>query len=201
MKYPYLTVALLVFFGIIDIVILGNHYELTKSDWSGWVQAIGSIAALGVAVFVMSRQNRHAAKLLTETDKRALVRRGASVHALMERAVFHVGSCSDAFQKAINDGTNQSIFAFKAIASIKLAEAKRVLISVPGHELGSYAMTVSLQNIIECLADVELLIESGTPLEIFAGRGAFAAQLTKHLDQATIFSSEFKKGLEALSRS
>lgn len=68
MKYPYLTVAFFVFFGIIDIAILGNHYELTKSDWSGWVQAIGSIAAIIGAFWIA--KNQHANERKLEKDKR-----------------------------------------------------------------------------------------------------------------------------------
>jgi hypothetical protein len=57
MKYPYLTVFLLVVFGLLDIAILGNHFGLDATTWPGWVQAVGSIGALAVAIFVMKKQS------------------------------------------------------------------------------------------------------------------------------------------------
>lgn len=51
--YPLLGVAVSAF-----LISLGLKFDLSKSDWASWVQAIGSVAALAVAMIVMLWQNR-----------------------------------------------------------------------------------------------------------------------------------------------
>ena len=75
MKYPYLVIALLLIFGVVDIAILGNSFGLTKSEWSGWVQAIGAIAAIGVGWTLAQHQIRHA-----EKSRNAEFAKGEKVH-------------------------------------------------------------------------------------------------------------------------
>lgn len=40
------------------LVWIGDHFELNKSEWASWVQAIGSIAAIGGAIWIASEQAR-----------------------------------------------------------------------------------------------------------------------------------------------
>ena len=201
MKYPYLTVALLIVFGIIDIALLGNQYELTKSDWPGWVQAIGSIAALAVAIYVMSRQNRHAAMLLMDADKRALVRTGSSVHALMVRAEMHIGSCSSLFAGFATSANMADGDAFLGLSRHVIAEAKRVLVAVPAHELGSYPMTVALQNMVECLGELEFILQIQSVTELYSLRAEYTARLGSSVALAIRYRDEFGGGLKQLAES
>lgn len=55
--YPLFGVAASAF-----LVSLGLKFDLSKSDWASWVQALGSVAALAVAMFVMWWQTRLAGK-------------------------------------------------------------------------------------------------------------------------------------------
>lgn len=201
MKYPYLTVALLLLFGVVDIIILGNQFDLSKSDWSGWVQAIGSIAALGVAIYVMSRQNRHAAMLMADADKRVLVRKGSSVHALMVRAEMHIGSCASTLTLGVTSANLTECDAFLKLSRHIVAEAKRVLVAVPAHELGSYSMTVALQNMIECLGEVEFLLHLPLGTDLFAMRDEFVKRLEKFLASAGTYRENFGNGLTELAGS
>ena len=159
MKYPYLTVALLVFFGVVDIVILGNHYDLTKSDWSGWVQAIGSIAALAVAIFVMSRQNAHSARLLAEADVRIMLRRAAAVSALVVRASERLQECTASLGHDARTGDNASFHTLWTVAGPALRQCKSALELVPAYELGGYKMVNGLHSMIDSLHNFLLLGE------------------------------------------
>lgn len=63
------VLAILVGVGVLlDVVLLGRAYDLTRSDWAGWVQAIGSIGAIIGAVWVANRtqntQQRNATALV-----------------------------------------------------------------------------------------------------------------------------------------
>jgi hypothetical protein len=42
---------------LVDLVLLGRVNDLSKSDWSGWVQAVGSVGAILVAVGVAHHQS------------------------------------------------------------------------------------------------------------------------------------------------
>ena len=41
----------------IAFVALGHFWDLNKSEWASWVQAVGSIGAIGVAIAVAANQN------------------------------------------------------------------------------------------------------------------------------------------------
>lgn len=154
MKYPYLTVALLVIFGVLDIVILGNHYELTKSDWSGWVQAIGSIAALGVAIYVMGRQNSYA----LDADKRALLRRAHAVSAILDRANAQVPQLCKAIGEGMTSSNPARAIAVMTTAKMKLAETQTAIRAIPGHELGSYELVVGLHMTLDVASTFEMTL-------------------------------------------
>ncbi|MDO8065590.1 hypothetical protein [Janthinobacterium sp. SUN206] len=160
MKYPYLTVALLVIFGVIDIIILGNNFDLTKSDWSGWVQAIGSIAALGVAIFVMSRQNRHAAKLLIDADKRALLRRAQAVSAILDRAHEQIPELCELIANSVAIRNEGLVRSTMATAKYLLKEVQAAIRAIPAHELGSYEMVTGLNKTMEVLTSFDKIIDT-----------------------------------------
>lgn len=56
-SWPYLQATLIIFFGTIDLLLLGMLAELGKSDWASWVQAIGSIGAIGGAFAIARSQH------------------------------------------------------------------------------------------------------------------------------------------------
>lgn len=53
-----LAVAVLLFGGI--AVVFAKFSPITSSDWASWIQAFGSIFALGVAIYVPWQQRRDA---------------------------------------------------------------------------------------------------------------------------------------------
>lgn len=61
MKNSYVIRGLTVVFALGALVIIGRQFDLSKSDWAAWVQAVGSIAAIAGTFGVMWMQQRHQA--------------------------------------------------------------------------------------------------------------------------------------------
>lgn len=199
MKKSHALLVIALVMGAIVTAIIGNYMGLTRDSWPGWVQAIGSIAALGVAIFVMSQQNRHAAKLLLDADKRALLRRAASVKALVERAVLQMDVCCAELPLEYRGGTMSRIAAARLTAAMNIKGAKDALIAVPSHELGSYDMTTALQAIIECLSDLEVKISGGEISEVFNMGDAYAIILNESRDRAKRALVKFTAGIAGIN--
>lgn len=79
----YLTVG----FGVFALIEFISRSPLWSEKGAAWVQAIGSILAIGSAVFIMKRQSEHAERLAIEMDSRTLGRRLAALDALVGRAL------------------------------------------------------------------------------------------------------------------
>lgn len=169
MKHPYLTVALLVIFGVIDIVILGNHYELTKSDWSGWVQAIGSIAALAVAIFVMSRQNAHSTKLILQADQLSLKRRAQAISVIMENAHWQVGHCLGKIREGLDQEDLLQTRAAYVSAKHFMGDVHHTLTAIPLHDLGSAKMTDGILRINQIASVLMATSELDLAIDKFNG--------------------------------
>lgn len=123
MKYPYIKVALPVFFGIVTIAILGNHFELTKSDWSGWVQAIGSIAAILGAFYIADTQTKQALKVANERQERDDRRRVDIVDALLSR----IYDLADEMHRQSRDSNVHYFHGFNQSVLIDLRESIKTI--------------------------------------------------------------------------
>ena len=185
--------------GAVITACIGNYAGLTKDSWPGWVQAIGSIAALGVAIFVMGQQNKHAAKLLLESDKRALLRRVSSVEVLLARALEQVKSCAEVLPSVANIGSVELLSTAKNTMIHNISEARRVLLIVPAHELGSYEMTTGMQDMIDCLGHLERTIDSWALADIYDLAPNYDLVLDQHYQTAKDAHNVFKRGAELLS--
>jgi len=53
---PFVIMPLLVLFSVFDLILLGKSFQLSKSDWAGWVQAVGSIGAIVMGWAVVRHQ-------------------------------------------------------------------------------------------------------------------------------------------------
>lgn len=151
MKYPYLTVSLLVVFGLIDIAIVGNQFGLDATTWPGWVQAVGSIAALAVAIFVMSRQNENALQLILETERRGMQRRANSVFAIVQRAHKQLNSCVDTIEKMAATGDTSKVTVAWTLTRRITTQLQIVLTAIPTHELGSFDLALGIHQSLDAL--------------------------------------------------
>lgn len=59
MERKYTVVLALVCVIIGEAIYIGVQCKLSKSDWASWVQAVGSIAAIGAAILVSYIQNKN----------------------------------------------------------------------------------------------------------------------------------------------
>ena len=192
MKYPYVTIALLVIFGVTDIAILGNHFELTKSDWSGWVQAIGSIAALGVAIFVMSRQNAHSARLIAQADQLSLKRRADAIAVIMESAHRQTTHCLKQTRKGANARDLAETKAAFVTAKHFMGDVHRMLSSIPLYDLGSADMADGILRISQTASTLVSISETELTTEGLAALEVMLNALTEKSDSGI---RTFRKGI------
>ncbi|WP_298407686.1 hypothetical protein [Janthinobacterium sp.] len=142
----------------IAIALIGNFAGLDRNSWPGWVQAIGSVAALLVAIFVMRRQNAHTTKLALEADKRVLLRKVAAISAVVDRTHEQM---SHSFTKIIEVASSIDVRLLKLTWSIEKAvlhSMKLQLDEIPLHEIGSYELVTGIHKTIEVLSDFDLLV-------------------------------------------
>lgn len=200
MKKSHVLLGIAIVVGAVVAALIGNYFGLNRETWPGWGQAIGSIAALGVAIFVMSQQNEHAAKLLVDVDKRAILRRAASVKALIEGAILQMKVCCEELPPHYQDPfrTIERILAARFTASLSIKSVRDALIAIPAHELGSYEMTKALQVIIECLSDLEVKISKGEIREIIDMGATYAITLNASRDRAMDAHAKFVAGVKSI---
>lgn len=194
-RYP-----LLVLTGASALLVTGLNSKLSTSDFSSWVQALGSIAALGIAIFIMSRQNQHAVRIVINTDRRALLRRGEAVLVLMFNAHQSVDiSCNDLIGSLVTGVPSEEILEnMKAIAKAT-QEARAILAAVPLHELGSREMVSGAIMMLETMtficASIELW-QASPPQEFHRPHGNEIALHYKN--QAEMAMKSYQFGLDAL---
>lgn len=90
------------------LISLGQLYDLSRSDWATWVGALGTVLALGVAIYVGERQHRSAMGLIHHSESVALDRRLRSVLAVLDEAVIQVGQVKD---RLLGEGRYAAVLA------------------------------------------------------------------------------------------
>lgn len=153
-RYPLLALGALA-----ATVATGARLDLGKSDWAAWVQAIGTIVALGVAIFVMRGQNAAAAKLAVDADLRTHQRRARSVSALVYRAERQISNCVDAVRSVAREGNQAHMRTMLRNANKVLSARRSALEQIPAHDLGSYEMVEGLLGMIGCITVFEKIID------------------------------------------
>lgn len=134
---------------ITAFICSGLYFDWNKSEWAAWVQAIGSIAALGVAIFVMSRQNAHSAKLVVQADALAVLRRAETVLIMAESAHWQITNCLNDVDRNIEQRNAVELNASLASTKIVMSEVKPRLVSIPIHDLGSAQLAEGVIRLTE----------------------------------------------------
>lgn len=133
-------------------ILQGLSASLNASEWANWVQAVGSIVALGVAIFVMSRQNRHAAKLIADADRLSTLRRARSVHAILGRTLVRCQSVRPETEVFPDTPTKLSKLETHLQLSVEsLTEIQKVLKAMPTYDLGSFDMANGVHSVIDAV--------------------------------------------------
>lgn len=148
-RYPLLAMTALA-----AAIAIGRDFNLSKSDWSSWVQAVGSITALGVAIFVMSRQNKHARELIYDAERLAILRRAAVVNVILVRAKLQFMRTHDLVVQAAP--VTAALLAAKKIelqeSAARLQEMRNTILTVPAYELGSANMADGLLRFLDLIS-------------------------------------------------
>lgn len=204
MRDDFLRIVGCVVLGLVILLgTLAGFQMLSVSPiWSekgaAWVQAVGSVAALAVAIFVMARQNAHATRLLVMADERALHRRAKTMLAVMERAYMQLSNCRIGLQSSMVPQAKVGIGDACAVAYHILSELRSRFLAIPTHELGDYDLAVGVQQMTEAVTNFASLIEDwrkqrSYPTVSQVAEGTGFAQ--KHADGAM---ERFRKGMRNL---
>jgi hypothetical protein len=148
---PAVLAFLLIVGSITDLVLIGRANNLSKSDWASWVQAVGSLVAIGIAIYAGERQHRSSMQVVIATEGIALRRRLSCVLAVIDQASAQVEGAKDmmfaegrfAFMRGDeppSDDRNLSFLTSTVVMYAKkpqFAMTVEVISDVPMHDLGN----------------------------------------------------------------
>lgn len=176
-RIAYVSFAIIFFVCTLVLVRWTIDFVTWISLDSGWAQAIGSMAALGVAIFIMQRQAESSARIVLDADRRALIRRANAVFALIQRAAQQATTSRHAIlrESKQNLGELQSTVA---AAEIVLREIHASLKIVPLHELGSYDLVTGAQQMIDAISRFRQALD----VILASGNSVSSAEIEMMLD-------------------
>ena len=148
-KSAYVKALLLLTVIAANLIYVGVKFGLSKSDWSGWVQAVGSIAAIFFAYFFGERQARAALDSVREAERLTSVRTYDQILALGDSAQKFTEQMSRIFREGGFNFIELKINYDDSITESLLDSLK----AVPAHELGSYNAILALATLRKALYD------------------------------------------------
>lgn len=99
--WPWAGAGVILVAGI--IMTAQDIWDLSKSDWAAWVQAIGSVVAIGIAIWI-SANDRHIQRLRdTEVKLRNDAQTSALALELVKDARFALQGAQTYFEGYVND--------------------------------------------------------------------------------------------------
>jgi hypothetical protein len=156
---PLTLFLLVVVFSVGDLIILGSAFELSKSDWASWVQAIGSVAAIGAALFIMDRQNKHTARLALESEHRGNMARAKVVGAIVENVQKQFDAALDPVVHFARLNSPDETLRRMKQAQTPIRDARLRLSTIPVYDLGIEEIAIGILEMIDGLVFFEKLIE------------------------------------------
>lgn len=141
-------------FSLFVVVYIGNLCGLDKNSWPAWVQALGSIAAIFVAIFVMDRQSKSNIDLAKKLRFEEIGKRLEVIEALIEGA-YDVVRVMETHTEEIN---NWYDYGYSVLDPEKARSAVNSLKAIPLHAMGSYNLVISISDMIDALEKLEPLI-------------------------------------------
>lgn len=181
-----------------NFVAFGLMAALTKSDWSGWVQAVGSLAALGVAIFVMSRQNAHSTKVIAEAEIRAVKRRALAVKGIVDRACNQFDGIGQSIISTVENASAPVVHSRLATARAVLGDLQTALGAIQVHELGSYELAVGVYRIVEICGNYFKIIDKWHSEEQVLGHAVVVEVFSRLEEETKASHAYFAAALEAL---
>lgn len=185
--------------GGLTFVALENG--LGSPEVASWVQAVGSIAALGIAIYVMSRQNAHSAKLVADADRIATFRRARSVAAVLLRAYEQVKAI-DAKMRAAPDLAQEyetRCHYFKASLDL-LLEIITSIKAIPAYDLGSYHMADGILQFEHALSTYKSGLEYLSRNPNSAGQSVVVEHINRSAESVRMALKKFDAGLDEIKQ-
>lgn len=84
---------------VAGLVAIGDHFELNKSEWASWVQAIGSIAAIAGAIWIAGEQARRDHRKAAATEIQTELAAAQVLASLIGQAAIFAIDLEDAATK------------------------------------------------------------------------------------------------------
>jgi len=173
-------------------ICLGLRVKLDAAGWASWVQAVGSITALVVAIFVMSRQNSHSAQLVAQADLLSLKRRAQTISIVMENAHDQVADIIHRIRSGTEKNDVGEVHASLASANHFMGDVHRTLTSIPLHDLGSADMADGILRITQVASVLVATSKIDVRQEGIAGLHILLGAL---LDKSNTGIRTFRKGV------
>lgn len=148
------AITILICVGTFAAVEIIAKSPLWSEKGAAWIQAVGSVAAIVAAIYVLNKQGEQARRLAVDSDNLALSRRLAALEALVERG-FEMAKTVEVHTEPIASYWN---YFFTVVRLDQLRFMRDALSAVPLHTLESYKLVVGVHEMIINLEKLEPLV-------------------------------------------
>jgi hypothetical protein len=143
----FIAIAAGLFISGFVIANLIKEPPIKSGDWPSWVQAVGSIAAIGVAIWVSHHQHEKGRALEIERKRLDDIRRVRAVKAVLVQ----ICTLAEALYKAIETNDAEELYDFDPQF---LVDYKTVLQSLPLFDVPSTQIVLYLNTVPRAIDEV-----------------------------------------------
>lgn len=147
-KSHWLAVAFATFAILVVLNRVGEAFGLDKTSWAAWVQAIGSIGAIVLAILISKNQNENQRQLEIEAERRERIRRLKIIQRLISPIV--TGT------KMTCSSSGEFVFTIQTHAAVSYFEDwKNALQSLPVFEIPDATLVFHVTTIVKSISNYE----------------------------------------------
>lgn len=136
------VVLLVVVFVAGGLIYWGRQEELTKAEWPGWVQAVGSIAAIAGAWMLGRDQSKQAFQQALQLGNHERVER--------VRALFPIAAHAFELVAELANEPYDDYYKLK-YSAVAFQTCQRALEAIPLHELGNFGLVQGYMEMQQAL--------------------------------------------------
>lgn len=179
-----------------------NWSGLNADSWAAWVQAIGSVAALAIAIYIMYQQNAHSAELVADADRLATLRRARSVHAVLVRSRNQIaGICKLAKTVSAHDTESLESLAMQLSNGIEIVDTiEKRMAEIPVFDLGAYKMSDGVMQMTELLLSIRPILVDLEQHPRGAGSAAVVRAFNRFEEIQQEGLNKFESGMKELDK-
>lgn len=128
--------------------------EPDAAGWAAWVQAIGSITAIGVAIWIGDYQSKRAKEQAIHMDGLAVKRRHAALCSILDEAHVQCLRVAPEFSEDHLFGT----YSFIHYNERSFNDAISTLEEIPLHELDSYNVVAGISGLRDRMISIKQIV-------------------------------------------